>query len=66
MPIEKDGEAIGVRGCMAHECTIEEAILVVQDETPYVALKIKSKFKTFPADPSKLPEALKRAMKSGT
>lgn len=63
MPIEKDGDAIVARGCAAHECTVEEAILVIQNETPYVALRINSKFsKTFPADRSKLPEALKRAM----
>src|SRR5947207_788653 len=62
-PIEQDGDAIVMRGCMAHQCTIEEAILVVQDEKPYAALKMKSKIsKTFPADRSKLPEALKRAM----
>lgn len=63
MPIERDGDAIVARGCMAHSCTIEEAILVIQKQTPYVALKMNSKFsKTFPADRSKLPEALKRAM----
>lgn len=63
MPIEKDGDAVVARGCMAHSCTIEEAILVIQNQTPYVALKMNSKFsKTFPADRSKLPEALKRAM----
>lgn len=63
MPIEKDGDAIVARGCMAHSCTVEEAILVVQGQTPYVALRVNSKFsKTFPADRSKLPEALKRAM----
>ena len=62
-PIEKDGDALVMRGCMAHQCTIEEALLVIQDQTPYVALKINSKFsKTFPADRSKLPAALKRAM----
>lgn len=63
MPIEKDGDAIVARGCAAHECTVEEAILVVQNGMPYVALRMNSKFsKTFPADRSKLPEALKRAM----
>jgi len=62
-PIEQDGEAIVMRGCMAHQCTIEEAILVIQNETPYAALKMKSKIsKTFPADRSKLPAALKRAI----
>ena len=63
MPIEKDGDAIVARGCAAHECTVEEAILVVQNGMPYVALKMNSKFsQTFPADRSKLPGALKRAM----
>jgi hypothetical protein len=63
VPIEKDGEAIVARGCAAHECTVEEAILVIQNGTLYVALRMESKFsKTFPADRSKLPEALKRAM----
>src|SRR5215470_2397991 len=32
-PIEQDGEAIVMRGCMAHQCTVEEAILVIQNET---------------------------------
>jgi hypothetical protein len=63
VPIEKDGDAIVARGCAAHECTVEEAILVIQNQTLYVALRMESKFsKTFPADRSKLPEALKRAM----
>ena len=63
VPIEKDGDAIVARGCAAHECTVEEAILVIQNGTLYVALRMESKFsKTFPADRSKLPEALKRAM----
>lgn len=62
-PIERDGDAIVMRGCAAHECTVEEAVLVIQDQTPYVALKMNSKFsRTFPADRSKLPAALKRAM----
>ena len=62
-PIERDGDAIMMRGCAAHECTVEEAILVIQNGTPYVALKMDSKIsKTFPADRSKLPGALKRAM----
>ena len=62
-PIERDGEAIVMRGCAAHECTVEEAVLVIQDQTPYVALKMNSKFsRTFPADRAKLPDALKRAM----
>jgi hypothetical protein len=63
VPIETDGEAIVASGCAAHDCTVEEAILVIQNGTLYVALRMNSKFsKTFPADRSKLPEALKRAM----
>ena len=64
-PIEKDGDTIVMRGCMAHSCTIEEAILVIDlnDGTPYVALRFESKFsRTFPANRSELPAALKRAM----
>lgn len=62
-PIEKDGDALVMRGCMAHECTVEEAVLVIQDGAPYAAPKMNSKYtKTFPGDRSKLPAALKRAM----
>src|SRR5262249_34555053 len=45
VPIEKDGDAIVARGCMAHSCTVEEAILVIQNETPYVALRMNGKFR---------------------
>ena len=64
-PIEKDGDALVMRGCMAHSCTIEEAILVIDlsDGKLYVALRFNSRFsKTFPANRSQLPDALKRAM----
>src|SRR5437763_486008 len=46
-PIEKDGDTIVMRGCMAHSCTIEEAILVIDlnDGRPYVALRFNSKFR---------------------
>ena len=65
-PIEKDGDTIVMRGCMAHSCTIEEAILVIDlnDGTPYVALRFNSKFRTpFAADRSRIPDSLKRAMR---
>jgi len=65
-PIEKDGDTIVMRGCMAHSCTIEEAILVIDlnDGTPYVALKFNSKFRTpFAADRSRIPQSLRRAMR---
>lgn len=64
-PIEKDGDALVMRGCMAHLCTIEEAVLVLQlyDGRPSVALRTEGRFsKTFPANRSMLPEALKKAM----
>jgi len=66
-PIEKDGDTIVMRGCMAHSCTIEEAILVIDlnDGTPYVALRFNSKFRPpFAADRSRIPESLRRAMRS--
>src|SRR5882724_6935228 len=65
-PIEKDGDTIVMRGCMAHSCTIEEAILVIDlnDGTPYVALKFNSKFRPiFAADRSLIPQSLRRAMR---
>lgn len=64
-PIEKDGDTIVMRGCMAHLCTIDEAILVIDlnDGTPYVALKFDSKFRpVFAADKSRIPQSLRRAM----
>ncbi|HEY0349580.1 MAG TPA: hypothetical protein VGC60_15640 [Pyrinomonadaceae bacterium] len=65
-PIEKDGDTIVMRGCMAHSCTIEEAILVIDlnDGTPYVALRFNSKFRPpFAADRSQIPQSLRRAMR---
>jgi len=64
-PIEKDGNTIVMRGCMAHLCTIDEAILVIDlnDRAPFVALKFDSKFRpVFAADKSSIPQSLRRAM----
>ena len=64
-PIEKDEDTIVMRGCMAHLCTIDEAILVIDinDGAPYVALKFDSKFRPiFAADKSRIPHSLRRAM----
>lgn len=64
-PIEKDEETVVMRGCMAHLCTIDEAILVidVNDGTTYVALKFDGKFRPiFAADKSRIPASLRRAM----
>jgi hypothetical protein len=65
VPFEKDGDMMITRGCMAHSCTIEEALLAIDlnDGKLYVALRFNGKFsKTFPASRAQLPEALKRAM----
>ena len=64
-PFEKSGDVLITRGCMAHECSVEEALLAIDlnDGKPYVALRFNSKFtKTFPADRSTLPDELKREM----
>lgn len=63
MPITRDGNALVARGCKAHQCTIEEAILVVDllDGQPYVAIKLGSTFRVF-ADAVAHSDALHRAM----
>ena len=67
MPIERDGDVLVARGCMAHQCTIEEAILAIDlaDGKPYVAIKSTrygGGFKIFAEDKTRVPEALRRAM----
>ena len=67
VPIENDGGALVVRGCMAHQCTIEEAILVITPEDGKLYVAIKSPrygggFKTFSADRGRVNEVLRRAM----
>lgn len=67
MPIERDGNTLVARGCMAHQCTIEEAILVIDlaDGEPYCAIKSTEYgggFKTFAKDKTRVPDALRRAM----
>ena len=63
-PIEKDENSIVMRGCKAHQCTIEDAILAIDlsDGRPYVAMKFGKEFKTYPNDLSRIPDSLKRAM----
>ena len=66
-PIERDGDVIIARGCMAHECTVEEAILAVDLSSgkPYVAIKSNRHgggFKIYAEDKDRIPEALRRAM----
>lgn len=67
MPIERDGNTLVARGCMAHQCTIEEAILVIDlaDGEPYCAIKstkYNGGFKTFAKVKTRVPDALRRAM----
>ena len=69
MPIERDGDVLIARGCMAHQCTIEEAILAVDlgSGKPYVAIKSTrygGGFKIFAEDKSRIPGALTRAMRN--
>jgi len=66
VPIENDNGALVVRGCKAHDCTVEEAILVItlDDDTLHCAIMRKSKWKTYTKGPT-VPPALTRAMKQG-
>jgi len=68
MPIESDDGALVARGCMAHSCGIEEAVLVINlgDGKIHCAIlssKYGGKFKVFSEDKAHLPPALHRAMK---
>jgi len=67
MPIERDGDVMIARGCMAHQCTIEEAILAIDlsNGKPYVAIKSTrygGGFKIFAEDKDRVPNALRKAM----
>jgi hypothetical protein len=67
VPIEKDGTVLIIRGCMAHECTIEEGILAIDLDTDKLHVAIKSAsyqngFKTWTEGSGNLPGALRRAM----
>ena len=65
MPIERDGNTLIGRGCMAHQCTIEDAIFAIDlsDGKPYVAIKRGGGgFKIYAEDKGHIPEALRRAM----
>jgi hypothetical protein len=65
MPIENDGGILIVRGCMAHQCTIEEAILAIDlgNDTLHCAIKFNSRFRTW-SERGSVPSALRRAMQS--
>ena len=63
MPIENDGGVLIVRGCMAHQCTIEEAILAIDlaNDTLHCAIKFNSRFRTW-SERGSIPAALRRTM----
>jgi hypothetical protein len=69
MPIERDGGVLIARGCMAHQCTIEESILAIDlsDDKLHVAIKsaeFRGRFKTWSEGGGNVPAALRRAMQS--
>jgi hypothetical protein len=69
MPIENDAGALVARGCMAHSCGVEEAVLVINlaDGKLHCAIlseKFGGKFKVFSEDSAHIPGALTRAIKS--
>jgi len=69
MPIENDGGVLIARGCMAHECTIEESILAIDLNADKLHVAIKSaefrgRFKTWSEGGGTVPAALRRAMKA--
>ena len=60
MPIENDGGSLVVRGCQAHSCGSDEAILVISsDNSLHVAIMSASRFRTWGC----YTPALTRAMK---
>jgi hypothetical protein len=63
MLIENDGGVLIVRGCMAHQCTIEEAILAIDlaNDTLHCVIKFNSRFRTW-SERGSVPGALRRAM----
>ena len=65
MPIENDGGALVARGCMAHSCGTDEAILVINldDGTLHCAIKFNGRFRTFSENRAGIPAALNRAMR---
>jgi hypothetical protein len=68
MPIENDGGALVARGCMAHSCGEEEAIMVIDltDGKLHCAIlsaKFGGKFKVFSEDKANIPGALNRAIR---
>ncbi len=63
-PIENDGGVLVMRGCMAHQCTIEEGILAIDlgNDTLHVAIKSNSRYRPTWSERGTIPAALQRAM----
>jgi len=64
LPIENDGGVLIVRGCMAHSCGVEEAILAINlgSDTLHCAIKSNGRFRTW-SERGGAPAALSRAMR---
>lgn len=64
MPIEGDGGILIVRGCMAHSCGVDEAILAIDpaNDSLHCAIKFNSRFRTW-NERGSIPGALNRAMR---
>jgi hypothetical protein len=69
LPIENDGGVLIIHGCMAHECTVEDAILAIDLAADKLHIAIKSaayngKFNTWSEAGGSIPAALRRAMQN--
>ena len=68
-PIENDGGVLIGRGCMAHQCTIEESIFAIDLNSDKIHIAIKSgsfrgRFKTWSEAGSSIPAGLRSAMQN--
>ena len=68
MPIESDANTLIARGCMAHQCGIEESILAINLGAGTLHVAVKSarfggRFNTYSENRATIPAALSRAMR---
>ena len=71
MPIENDGGVLIVQGCMAHQCTIEVAILAIDlaNDKLHVAIKstdFRNLYKLWSEPGASVPAALRRSMQQAS
>ena len=71
MPIENDGGVLIVQGCMAHQCTIEVAILAIDlaNDKLHVAIKStesRNMYKLWSEAGASVPATLRRAMEQAS